>query len=231
MSDSNFQPFCILIYYPCGAGGKFIINSLGLSRHCVPHHIGMAIWDISQQIVDSSYYQQKLQQVLKTVPEYKQEARKWQQYELGVFNKWIDLSSVPPTVGTSLKNIIAHNRYFCTIAHTPEDLQLYLDNFPNIKHVIKLTNYSSWLKISRFKIPELENNIDNKIKYWKFIDEQELNNSKLFYKLIDIDNSMFDYDRMLDQVKNLYSYLNFDDFNKELWTAYYQKYINFHKVQ
>jgi len=193
--------------------------------------VDLAIWDISQPVVDSNYYQQKLQQVLKTVPEYQHEAKKWQHYELGVGNNWINISNVPPTIGTNLKNIIAHRRYFCAIVHDPTNLQLYLDNFPDIKHVVKLTNYSSWMEICKFKMPDLADDIDNKIKYWKFIDQQELNDSKLFHTLIDIDNSMFDYDRMLDQIKNLYSYLNFDDFDKDLWTAYYQKYINFHKIQ
>ena len=167
MSD-KFQNQAILVYYPCGAGGKFIINSLGLSRHCVPHDPELAIWDLPQTVFDQLYYQTKLDQVLNTVPPI-HDLDNWQKYELGVYDKW--LNPVDFSAKSRLNNIINADRYFCLIGHSPEDLQKYLNRYPNI-NIVKLTNYCQWLKRSSFKILELKNDVENKVDYWNYIDQQ-----------------------------------------------------------
>jgi hypothetical protein len=221
---NKFQSQAIIVYYPCGTGGKFIINSLGLSRHCVPQDNLLSQWDIQQRIFDQSYYQKKLDQVSATVPP-KYDLKNWQTYELGVGLHWL---SKFDDVQTRLINIIDANRYFCLINHTFADLESMLHKYPGIKNIIKLTNYTKWLELCKFKISSIEHDIKNKIDYWKYIDDKEVANNAIPWTLVDIDNSMHNYKNMLQQIKNLYDILNFDDFDENLWSQYYKKYIHVH---
>ena len=218
---NTYNSLCILVYYPAGAGGKFFINSIGLSRHCVPHDVVHAEWDIKQHNFDLHYYNTKLQQVLATIPAI-DDYLQWQPYELGVGNKWYDNESV------YIKKIIDAGRKFCILAHDPDRFKQCLNNNPQC--IIKLTNYGSWMKAAKFKNIFLSNDIENKISYWSYMDKQELKEFDFPYLLIDIDAIMFDKNAMTTQIKNLYSELKFDDFNSELWGQYYDKYINFHKA-
>ena len=221
----KFQSLCILVYYPVAAGGKFIINSLGLSRHCVPHSIKYADWDIQQNNFNSAYYNTKLQQILETIPPIN-DYLAWQSYELGVGMQWYPTYRDPSPV----KKIIDANRHFCIIVHDPENLKLRLLETGPVQHMVKLTNYIEWLKISKFKHPSVIDDITNKVAYWNYIDKQELNTLDFSYMLVDMDTNIFDQNAMANQIKNLYSKLQFDDFNFDLWRQYYNKYINFHKV-
>jgi hypothetical protein len=68
----NFRP---------GAGGNFIQNCLGLSRHCVLRDQAYAEWQLSAQ-VDSAFYQQKLHWALDTIQPGKFSTT-WLGHELG----------------------------------------------------------------------------------------------------------------------------------------------------
>ena len=219
----TFQSLCILVYYPVAAGGKFIINSLGLSRYCVPHSIKYADWDIQQNDFNSAYYNAKLQQILETIPPIN-DYLAWQSYELGVGAQWCPTYCDPSPVNTIAKA----NRHFCIIAHDPTDLRSTM-TIP-FKNIIKLTNYTEWLSFCKFKHPMLASDIENKVAYWNYIDKQELNTLDFSYMLVDMDANIFDQNAIANQIKNLYSELQFDDFNFDLWSQYYNKYINFHKA-
>ena len=222
----KFQSQCIIVYYLCGAGGKFIVNSLGLSQYCVPHHPQLAVWDMQQTKFDNTYYQTKLEQVLKTIPPI-HDLNNWKNYELGVDEAWGVLNEQTMSMSSALIDIVNSNRRFCLIVHTPEELKQVMIQYPNLD-VVKLTNYSQWLARSSFKLLDLKNDVDNKIDYWRFIDQEELKNPQIPYILVDIDSTIDDHNAMLNQIQNLYNRIKFSDFNSDVWNQYYQKYISIH---
>jgi len=225
MTD-KFQSQCIIVYYPCGAGGKFIVNSLGLSQYCVPQHPQLAVWDMQQTMFNNTYYQTKLDQILKTIPPI-HDLNNWQNYELGVDKAWGMIDEQTMSITPALIDIVNSDRHFCLIVHTPEELKQVIIRYPNL-NVIKLTNYSQWLVRSNFKLLDLKNDIDNKVDYWRFIDQEELKNPQIPYILVDIDSTINNHTAMLNQIQNLYNRLKFNDFNSSFWNQYYQKYISIH---
>ena len=79
-------------------------------------------------------------------------------------------------------------------------------------------------------------NIDKTAKYVTISDDI-INEIKLFYPWhkisapifnIDVDNTYFDKDKFLTQMKELYSWLGYDDFNETLLSTYYTAYIELH---
>jgi len=48
--------------------------------------------------------------------------------------------------------------------------------------------------------------------------------------LLDIDNNIFDQDRFLCAISNLYQELGFDDFNSELVEKFWKRYIDLHQI-
>jgi hypothetical protein len=160
----KFQSQCIIVYYPNGAGGKFIINSLGLSQYCVPHHPQLAVWDMQQTIFNDTYYQKKLDQILKTIPPI-HDLNKWQKYELGVGNEWGPYGAQTVNMSSALIDIVNANRHFCLIVHSPEELKQATMQHPNL-NVIKLTNYSQWLARSSFKMLGLANDLYKLLEFY-----------------------------------------------------------------
>jgi hypothetical protein len=215
----------IIVYYPVAAGGKFFINSLGLSRHCVLHNVELARWDLDQSVFTENYYKTKLNHVLKTIPP--DQNSYWQSYELGVFNYWLSFENNPPTCSSALKDIVSSGRHCCVITHNPEYLVSVMSAF-SLKNIVKLTNYTKWLMECSFKVSGLTEDIKNKVDYWGYIDQKEIADPAYNYLLVDVDNSMRDQTAMTKQIKNLYNHFGFDDFNEDLWLQYYKRYINFH---
>jgi len=79
-------------------------------------------------------------------------------------------------------------------------------------------------------------NID-KIAKCVTISDDIINEIKLFYPWhkisapifnVDVDNTYFDKDKFLTQMKELYSWLGYDDFNQTLLSTYYTAYIKLH---
>ena len=222
MLKEHYEKLGLLFYYPHGAGGKFIINSLSLSRHCVLFDVNFAIWDIEQTQHDTAYYEHKLRTVLTSVPRT-QDRHNWQNYELGT----------PPGAWDNehCKHLIpilesATKRFFY-IAHYPEQAESYQTQYPNMT-LIKLTNYAQWMQTSAFKVPELEQDLDNKLAYWSHQDRQEQVFNQFRAVIVDMDNNIFDHDKMQQQVRHLYQRLGFDDFQPNLWSQYYVRYMQVH---
>lgn len=211
----------IIFYFPCCAGGKFLINSLSLSRHMVPQDIKLAHWDVEQTVYDRAYYDRKLSVMLNTVPNGPNDTG-WLGYELGTQLKWHDRNH------TSLQPILAPGRHcFPLIAHEFDQIPNLRQNFPN-SVLIKSTNYTKWQRVSSFKQADFLADVKNKIAYWQFVDKKELQGPRFYDLLLDVDNNYPYADRMQDSMGKLYAELGFDDWQPELWKQYYDRYIKVH---
>ena len=219
----TFEDLCVLFYYPPSAGGKFIINSLGLSKHCVLHSPRLAQWELEQTDIDL-LYKKKLETVLKTVPEHAFDGT-WQKYELGVGASWFQHKNI--TITPELQKIIDSSKHFCLIYHNIDELRLILSMYPRTP-VVKLTNFVDWMVYcsSKTKITD----IDEKRLYWSFVDKNELVYPTTDWILVDIDDSIRSMVLMQQQIQMLYNKFGFDDFDESRWRQYYTKYAQSHRI-
>jgi hypothetical protein len=211
----------LILYYPVCAGGKFIINSLGLSKYCTLHDYGLAKWDCDQTAHDQLYYQTKLSHVLATVPINKNSGD-WINYEMGNTRQLL----TPGQFQIAAADITKRQQYFCIIAHSREDLE-EIKNITHSKNIIKLTNFSKWMRVSSFKHQETANDIDNKVVASEYTDQKEINNED-WWHIVDIDQGVGNKLIMQQQIEDLYTKLKWDDFDTTVWSQYYQQYIQSH---
>ena len=213
----------IIFNFPAGAGGKMLQNCVSLSRHCVLTKLEYALWQLKYVgDFDHNFYQQKLGWVLETLPT-KDEMIHWVGYELGEtllyginfleFNKHI------PVPNKEIYKLADKKLWSTVTVHNFGAVEHYINYWPNIKYV-SLINNKIFAKKSLFlKNPNLK--FDND---WENLGHTP---SGIGFKF-DIDNTIYDTNKFLDQVEKLYEYLEFDDFQRDLISAYYSKYIELH---
>jgi len=214
----------LIVYYPVCAGGKFTINSLGLSRYCTLHDYQLARWDASQSNHDQVYYQTKLEYVLKTVPDTKND-QNWIRFEMGNGHQLFKNNQF---INSAAKLITRNNQCFCITVHDQNLLDPMLE-ITTATRVIKLTNFTQWMRTSAFKHKGTEDDIENKVAAHKFLDQKEMQNKSWFYT-IDMDCGMQDQSLMQQQIQSLYEKLGWDDFDQTSWAQYYQRYIQSHNL-
>ena len=213
----------IIFNFPAGAGGKMLQNCVSLSRHCVLTKLEYALWQLTYVGgFDHNFYQQKLGWVLATLPT-KDKMIHWLEYELGEtllyginfleFNKHI------PVPNKEIYKLADKKLWSTVTVHNFGAVEHYINYWPNIKHV-SLINNKIFAKKSLFlKNPNLK--FDND---WENLGHTP---SGVGFEF-DVDNTIYDTNKFLDQVEKLYEYLEFDDFQRDLISAYHSKYIELH---
>lgn len=99
-------------------------------------------------------------------------------------------------------------------------------------NMLKGNNWPSWRKFQKFNynIDEVAKNID--------VNQNVVDEIKQFYPWyqiknpmfnVDVDGTYFNKDKFFEQMKELYSWLGYDDFNEILMSKYYTAYIDIHK--
>ena len=213
----------IIFNFPAGAGGKMLQNCVSLSRHCVLTKLEYALWQLKYVgDFDPNFYQQKLGWVLATLPT-KDKMIHWLEYELGEtllyginfleFNKHI------PVPNKEIYKLADKKLWSTVTVHNFGAVEHYINYWPNIKYV-SLINNKIFAKKSLFlKNPNLK--FDND---WATLGRTPIGTGFEF----DVDNTIYDTNKFLDQVEKLYEYLEFDDFQRDLISAYHSKYIKLH---
>jgi hypothetical protein len=209
------------VNYRPGAGGNFIQNCLGLSRHCLLRHRDYADWHFNCATVDTAFYQQKLQWVLNTIQPGKFSTT-WLGYELGAEqfigflfndNHSIELEDFPPFVYQAADQGI-------WITHTAHNFG-YFEHlhrwWPTVKHVnVHADQWAQkWMSI---KNPALS---------WDKWAPSPIDTSFNFY----LDEVIHSEQKFMAAMKELYNWLNFDDFDQTPVTEFYRAYILAHKQQ
>ena len=213
----------IIFNFPAGAGGKMLQNCVGLSRHCVLMKLEYAQWQLAYSgNIDNEFYQQKLNWSLQTLPT-KDKINQWYRYEHGEKTLYgIDYSGFNahvPIPNAEIYQLAEHNLWSTVTVHNFGATEHYCYYWPNIKYV-SLINNKIFAKKSLFlKNPNLK--FDND---WENLGHTP---SGIGFKF-DIDNTIYDTNKFLDQVEKLYEYLEFDDFQRDLISVYHSKYIELH---
>lgn len=225
----NFNsPNVILVYYPAFAGGKFIINSLSLSRHCIIADPRFAEQDLAYSKFDDSFYKFKLDCVLKSLPSPDQ-IHNWRLYEFrewqfaGIMNNeygsrsTADLKQHP--FNPLLVRAVDSGRHHCFVSHYYDVTRGFKQVWTNAQ-IISLVNWNRFVKLAGKLKADSTDNIDAHLDY--LLDHPStLPWPALIY---DVDHSIFSRENHLQAMQILYQALNWDDFDADLTGEYYDQY-------
>ena len=193
----------VIVYYPKQAGGKFLINSLGLSNGCYFQDIDCV----------------KLQRANKFTPKHKLETllerlgnndnRAWGDLGLGCRELFgtnsVDADNFFPDI-----DLISHEKIlFFAIAHELDYFEQLNNIWPNAKKIY-LTNYAKFIEW-RNNCRCTESEDTDLLKQHEFL-------------IWDVD-SYFDKSHYLTQLETFYSQLGLLDFNQHYAKTFYNKYI------
>jgi hypothetical protein len=207
----NFNTNNLVIFqYPTGAGGKFVAACCGLSSGMVLSSDALAC----RQLLNTFSSSDKLSHLTRTI----KNIGSWNDFELGcnqLFGIAIDDYDKMPDheISQRFKPVVetlSHsNLKFPVIAHTPYVCKLGLNKWPNARIVQFNNNQEFYKKFRPGKIHYDEQaslNVSNDMFNW---DQQAV-----------LDNSKF-----LDQIEELYDWLDLKDFDSKLVTEFYNVYI------
>ena len=197
----------IVLWYPAGSGGKFLINCLALSRHCHLQHSEL----IKQQATPIDKFTHLMNE-LELVATGKSNNVPGTWSDLGMGNDNIfDQSNCellePATIGDGIVFFTAHG-------HTQGLGYKFLKKYPKSTVILftKFNKFIAWrsehsnIKYDTLDIFEFPQ-VTNKVLEWSA-------------------DCYLDTQTFLSSIKQLYSDLGLDDFNQELIEQFHNKYIN-----
>jgi hypothetical protein len=213
----------IVFNFPAGAGGKMLQNCVGLSRHCVLNKQEYIAWQLRRPMpFGPDFYEQKLQWILDTVPPQNR-MQDWLAFEIdkddphGIhlfdFKKSIPVAN-PDTYELAMAGL------WCTLSvHNFGVAGYYKTYWPTIKHVCLVNNE----KFARLALPKKNKHLTYDTQ-WTTLGRTPSG----FGFEFDVDNCIFDTDAFVEQVQQLYRYLDFDDFKPDCIARYHRRYIEMH---
>ena len=193
----------VIVYYPTNAGGKFLINSLGLSNGCYFQDI-----DFVRLQRDNKFTPKlKLRTLLERLGNNTNHS--WGDLGLGCQALFGTDGHNPEDFFPEIELISHESTLFFVVAHTPESFEQLNIIWPNAKKIY-LTNYANfieWRTNCQYTQPE---------------DSELLKRHE--FLIWDID-SYFDKSQFLTQLKTFYSQLGLTDFNQHYAKTFYNKYV------
>ena len=213
----------IIFNFPAGAGGKMLQNCVGLSRYCVLTKLEYAQWQMEYtDPIGDVFYQQKLQWILNTLPA-KTDIDGWLGHELGETllygQNFIEFNQELPIREPAVYQLAEQGLWSTLTMHNFGSVCHYVKYWPTVRHVC-LTNCEQFAKKSlTMKNPDLAFDED-----WPTLGHTPTGVGFDF----DIDNCIYDTEAFVDQVADLYTFLEFDDVNPKLIARYHQQYIQLH---
>jgi hypothetical protein len=193
----------VIVYYPTNAGGKFLINSLGLSNGCYFQDI-----DFVRLQQDNKFTPKlKLMTLLERIGNNNNHS--WGDLGLGCRALFGTNGHNPEDFFPEIDLISYESTLFFVVAHTPESFEQLNIIWPNAKKIY-LTNYAKfieWRTNCQYTQPE---------------DSELLKRHE--FLIWDV-GSYFDRSQFLTQLKTFYSQLGLTDFNQHYAKTFYNKYI------
>lgn len=214
-----YNKYCeniVLMSYPRNSGGKFIINNLGLSKHCFFQKLHL----VKKQLSGRLSPDQKLSYLLYQLND--QTPFQWNDLRLGCMNLFGDPYD-PENFSEEIVKITHQNLgLFFLVVHNLNQFDAYQKIWPCAKH-IHITNASKFINW-RLNLPE---DFD-KSKYPRLSQGFPQEHDHQLSKNATIWNSewFFDWHVFCVEMKNLYNHLQLPDFNADLVKQYYQAYYD-----
>jgi hypothetical protein len=154
----------IVVKYPQYAGGKFLINCLGLSNQAVFQDIELA----KLQIGGNFPPEKKINLLLQRLDDTKNQ---WNDLNLGcyqLFDQNFANGNLTNNINDDVKLLIVNKLFFFIVAHTDDALSNILTIWPNAK-IIYIVNYQSFTDTYRTFISDRYKNIDKLQQGWNKI--------------------------------------------------------------
>ena len=213
----------IIFNFPAGAGGKMLQNCVGLSRHCVLNKLSHAQWQMNYtQPIGPEFYQQKLNWILETLPP-QDKLKYWLGYEFGELDiygiNFMGFQKHLPVPNAKIYQLPDKNLWSTLTVHNFGSTEHYVLYWPTIKYVTLVNNEQFGRRCLSWKNPDLKFDSD-----WATAGRTPPGIGFDF----DIDATIYDRDKFLNQVRELYDYLGFDDFPQEYIQEYYARYMELH---
>jgi len=233
----------ISVFYPSYAGGKFISNCLTLSKH-VALNPKKNVKNTDIEFLISEDYNFKLNYILSTLPK-KSLMNQWLNYEVEEYTRDCEI----------YKKINSMGYRVCFMPHTYDEI-LNNCHIINLKRFHKFQSIAYELKKTNRPMPsEFLEERYNTIKGTDWpnfkdfanlgFDTRQLNvNKKIkneiekYYPISTYNNvyhfdmeCIFDKNNFLFEIEKLYTFLQLDDFNKDLTCVYYQNYARLHNIE
>ena len=205
MIDFNTKNL-IIAYYPQGAGGKFLINCLGLSDKAVLQHADYIHFNQTEKI---EFLTTRIQDT----------ANHWADLGLGcseLFGIGNDVYyKYPPSIiknmkfNSAIETLSNNNLKFFIVAHWPSQCKKYLSTWPNA--TIIHFKYSD--EFINFRTP----NSEIKVHVEPEVDFPN--------EIIWDNNNYFSADTTVNEIKKLYKLLDLNNFNETAIQEYYALWI------
>ena len=209
----------ICLFYLPFTGGKFIANCLALSRHVVCNDLQLALTDLTFTEYNSAYYQFKLDAVLSSLSTNFINDGKWKEFpglDIPRYSKQV--------IDNLIQQVQIQNKKICHIAHWNADVDSYRIKYTDLQ-VCKLVNFKKFNSLC-FVLKSDTKDIDRHKQGFDIWTETAQESNVTF----DVDSSMYDYTYFLSEIKKLYNYFGFEDFNLEMLTKFYNQYKQLHRL-
>jgi hypothetical protein len=213
-------------YFP-GAGGNFVQNCLGLSRHCVLRDQKYVNWQLTAT-VNTDFYQQKLAWVLDTVPSVID--HNWINYELGshrMIGFRMSNHTVSQHMPIAIHQAAEQGLWVTQGAHSYSQTEYLTQVWPQVQYVNVLgkTWAQQWGKIKKNR-----SIFGNKEIHAVPSSYAEWQASPGAYEF-DLDAVVHSESDFLLAIQNLYDWLGWDDFDQAPVIEYYRAYYSAHDQQ
>ena len=215
----------VIVCYPGGAGGKFLINSLGLSTGAVFQRIGFAVSQINNGI-NTKYKSKYLHYQLDAVTDH------WNDLNLGC-GQLFGANNVDYLTGQELQfdprieDVINSGKYIFLVAHDISFLKAYLKIWKNPK-IIMFKNTRNFIESrGNFRFTGLSEPTPRQIDYSINSFEFEVNRFTATTNPIWWDtNWFFSRSDTMTNIQKLYNTLGLTDFDEGYIGPYYDAWIS-----
>lgn len=215
----------ISVNYSPGAGGNFLQNCLGLSRHCVLRDKNYIEWQLTAP-VDAEFYQQKLAWVLDTIQPGTFN-NNWVEYELGshrMFGFKLSSQHTDQDIPKAVHQAAEHGAWVTHGVHSHAHTSNFICHWPEIKYI----NVVGWQWARRWReIKKHRPIFGNQEPQQKPTQWEPSPNAYEF----DFDTAIQFESSWLQNIQRLFNWLNWQDFDQVPVAEYYRAYKLAHDRQ
>lgn len=206
----------IAVNYSPGAGGNFVQNCLGLSRHCVLRDRNFVTWQLDAT-VDPDFYQQKLTWILDTIPPNIID-HNWVNYELGshrLFGFKLSDEHTDQDIPEVIHHAAEQGLWVTHGAHSHPYTSYFTCHWPEARYinVVAWAWARQWREIKKTNL--ISNEKQEQLGMW------QASPNAYEFDLDSVINSESDF---LQAIQALYKWMDWDDFDQAPIAEYYRAY-------
>jgi hypothetical protein len=185
----------------------------------VCNDLSLALKDLTYSVYDDAYYQFKLKAVLSSLSTSFLVDGNWKEFP----GLDVPIHSVE-TIAKLITQVKTQNKKICHIAHRNNEVERFRIRYPDLQ-VCKLINFKKF-NSQCFVLKSDTKDIDRHAQGFDTWTETATESDITF----NVDLSIYNHDQFLSEIKKLYDYFEFEDFNSELLTNFYNQYKKLHQL-